>query len=338
MKRLLLISSDDEYVINIIGTLTEEISEDYQIEVITDMEYLKSYTKTPHKVDTLLIDESLMAIYPEGQSVAHKYLITETDRIGANVISKYSGVQGIMKILGTDYLRRSKRDDDVGKTRIHDIISIDNPNMNTVAAITIAKHLSAYGRKVLYISANNLQDFNVYMKEREVYSGIEEAMVIKAIVKGITGKLEQLVKNDDFDYIPQFKHLLSSYDMTSGTMFFIAEEIKKLDIYDDIIIDHPYGFSAETVTRLENSKSIVIVSNQNEDTKRILDKFLDNTKEVRENSVIICCSGEHEGTFAKENTFCGVNVCERLGKINPDKTIEELVEMKAFRDTAEALL
>ena len=342
MKNLLLVSLDKEYVINILGTLTEEISEDYQIEVITDSVYLESYVQTPHKVDTLLIDESLLDVYPNNQSIGHKYLITETDKIGANVISKYSGVPGIMKILGADYMRRSKRID-AGKTRIHDVISVNDLKIKTIAAITIAKHLSAYGRKVLYISADNLQDFNVYMKDKESFAGEEEALSIKAVIKGITGKLDGLVKNDDFDYIPQFEHLLSSYGMTSGAMLCIAEEIQKFDIYDDIIIDHPFGFSVDTVTRLENSKSIVIISDQSEDAIRKIEKLLDNTKEVTENSTLVCYPYENESSniFSSDKTFCGLNICETREKIDikdNSNIIEELVEMKAFRDTAEAIL
>lgn len=346
MKKLLLVSLDKEYVINILGTLTEEISEDYDIEVITDSEYLESYVQTPHKVDTLLIDESLLGVYPgNNQAVAHQYLITETDKIGANVISKYSGVPGIMKILGSDYLRSSKRAD-AGKTRIHDIVSVEDPKIKTIAAITIAKHLSAYGRKVLYISADNLQDFNVYMKDKDSFAGEEEALSIKAVIKGITGKLDGLVRNEDFDYIPAFEHLLSSYGMAPGSMLYITEEIQKFDIYDDIIVDHSFGFSVDTVTRLENSKSVVIISDQTEDAKRKLEKLLDNTKEVKENSLLVCYPHEDGDSdiSSAEKTFCGLNICESLKRIdsnavdNNSNIIEKLVEMKAFRDTAEALL
>lgn len=341
MKKIVLVSLDKEYVINILGTFTEELSEDYQIEVITDNEYLESYLQTPHKIDTLLIEENLLGVYSSNnQAVGHKYLITEADKIGANVISKYSGAPGIMKILGADYLRRSKHED-AGKTRIHDVISMDDPKIKTIAAITIAKHLSAYGRKVLYLSADNLQDFNVYMKDQDSFAGKEEALSINAVIKGITGKLEQIVKNEDFDYIPQFEHLLSSYGMEPGTMMNIAKEIQRFDIYDDIIIDHPFGFSADTVTRLENSKSIIIITDQGEDAKRKIEKLLDNTQEVKENSLLICYPYD-SSSMSAEKTFCGVNICENIRKIDLNNRntsiIEELVEMKAFRDTAEAIL
>ncbi|RKM53851.1 hypothetical protein D6853_15040 [Butyrivibrio sp. X503] len=333
MKTLLFISFDEEYVVSVLGTLARKISEEYQLDIITDKDYLTSFFEKQHKIDTLIIDEKIQIDIPSNQAVGRLYVVTETDAIGAYLISKYAGAQGILKILGSGYKRRSRGSVNNGKTRVHDIVSIDDTGIKTIAALTIAGQLVKFGRKVLYLSADNLQDFSYVMKEKDAFSQEEEALILNAVSKGITGDFSKLVKNENFDYIPQFKHLLSSYGMSSATVFQLAEIIKGLEIYDEIVIDHPYGFNADSITRLENSKSVIIITDNKESSDRKLKKLLENTREVGENSLIIY----HSDDAADEvHSMYGVNICEKIKDISGG--IEELIENKILRDTAEAIL
>lgn len=337
MKTLLFISSDEEYAESIMGTLSREISEEYRLEFITDMEYLDSFFEKQNKIDTLIMDEKVQKEIPPNQVVGRVYVVTETDAIGATIISKYAGARGILKILGSDYHKRGRALVTAGRTRVHDIISISDADTKTIAALTLAGQLAKFGRKVLYLSADNLQDFNRFMIEKDCVSQEEEALILNAVSKGITGNFSRLVKNESFDYIPQFKHLLSSYGMSSATIFQVAGIIKGLDIYDEIVIDHPYGLNAESTTRMENSKSVIIMTDKKESSCRKLEKLLDNTREVRSNSLLVIVSGKGEDNAPEhERSMFGVSICEEIEDISGN--VEELVENKVLRYTAEAIL
>ncbi|RKM57760.1 hypothetical protein D6856_13980 [Butyrivibrio sp. XB500-5] len=336
MKALIFVSCDEEYAESVVGTLSREVSGEYKLEVITDMDYLNSYLETSHKIDTLILDEKLRKDF-SNQAVSHLFIVTETDMIGADIISKYAGAQGILKILGSKYLRRRKGSEQNSRTTIHDIVSISDTEIKTVAALTIAGQLVKFGRKVLYLSADNLQDFNYAMPEKECYSEEDHALIINAVSKGITGELSKLIKNNGFDYVPQFRHLLSSYGMTSSTIFRFAEIIRRLDIYDEIVIEHPYGFSADSITRLANSKSTIIITSNKDGANRKLEKLLDNTREITENSLLVMYSenGKYEINESEKSMY-GVNICEKIKDVSG--SIEDLIENKVLRDTAEALL
>ena len=60
MKKLLLVSTDEEYVTSVLGNLAYNISDEYSIEVITNIDLLSSILGTNNKIDVLLIEEKLL--------------------------------------------------------------------------------------------------------------------------------------------------------------------------------------------------------------------------------------------------------------------------------------
>ena len=155
MKRLLLVSTDEEYVTSVLGNLAYNISDEYSIEVITNIDLLSSILGTNNKIDVLLIEEKLLPYVANSNIFGRVFVITETDGIGANIISKYAGALGITKIMGQAYLKKSD-DSRAGRTKIHDVVCVDNPDMKTVTALALSEQLAKFGRKVLYLCAENL--------------------------------------------------------------------------------------------------------------------------------------------------------------------------------------
>ena len=335
MKRLLLVSTDEEYVTSVLGNLAYNISDEYSIEVITNIDLLSSILGTNNKIDVLLIEEKLLPYVANSNIFGRVFVITETDGIGANIISKYAGALGITKIMGQAYLKKSD-DSRAGRTKIHDVVCVDNPDMKTVTALALSEQLAKFGRKVLYLCADNLQDFYSVKKFKESSLAMEEqALIINALLNGNSRELDRVIAKDSFDYIPQFEHFLSSYGMDSAAIFRVADEISKMELYDEIVIEHPFGFTLDSITRIENSESVILVTGRGERTLGKLKKLFDNTRGVAKNCVLVCYpSSEIDGC----RELLGVTVCEHIDSTCKDMSLDAIVEGKMFRATAEAVL
>ena len=337
---ILLVCSDEEFVTSVEGSLAKNILETYRLEFITDMGYLKSYFERPHSVDILIIEEKLFPILPQNQIAKKIYIITETDKVGANLISKYLGAQGIIKLLGPAFMSNESGGKQA-KTRIHDVIALDSLRFKNIASLAIAAQLAKFGKKVLYICAENMQVFNsgLYAGKNATIAREEQALAINAVINGDVRGIDALIQKGEFDYVPQFNHFLSSYGLNASAVFALAEAIAKLEIYDEIVVEHPFGFLQESVSRLEKSKSIVIISGQDKDSCDRLKILFDNTRDVFENCVMVC----YPYVSAQRSYFERVEggndiICERIENLSEESDLRELVENRIFRRTAEAIL
>ena len=337
---ILLVCSDEEYVASVEGYLAKSILKNFRLEFITDQEYLMKYLEVPHKIEVLVIEDKLLPLFPQNQSLGKVFIITESDKIGANQISKYLGAQGIVKLLGPAYMTNEAGGEQL-KTRIHDVVALNNPAFKTLTALALSAQLANYGKKVLYLSADNMQTFGdvLFEGENTVISQESQALAITAIINGDIRNRDTLITKGDFDYIPQFGHFLSSYGMSAATIFSLAEAIRRLEIYDEIVIEHPFGFVADSVARLEKSKSIVITTGQDKISYDKLKMLFSNTREVEDNCVLVCFPYEKAAPdfVGKMDEDKGI-VCERIGTLKAIGSLKELVEKQVFKSTAEAVL
>ena len=339
-KTIMLVSTDNEYVTNVEGTLSRSIKETYRLEFITEIEYLNQYLQTAHKIDVLIVEEMLLPRFSINQSISKTLIITDTDKMGASYINKYLGAQGIIKLLGPEYMS-SEAGGEQPKTRIHDVVALEQPAFKTVAAITLASQLAVFGKKVLYLCAENMQCFNSVLSngEKLAVSQESQALAINAVISGDDRGLDTLIQKGKFDYMPQFSRFLSAYGITSDMIFALAESIGKLEIYDEIVVEHPYGFAPNSISRLERSSSIVIASGQDKNSIEKLNILFENTRGVADNCVIVCYPFESAAPDYLDEQY-GDNgiICERIRTLKGIGTLNELVENRVFRSTAEAVL
>ena len=337
---ILLVSFDEEYVTSVEGYLSKNLLESFSLEFITQIEYLTEYLKAPHKIAVLIVEEKLLSFFNNNQAVARTLIITDTDKIGADLVSKYTGAQGIVKILGPQYMSV-----DAGgerpRTNIIDVVSTNQPAFNTLAALAISSQLAGLGKKVLYLCAENIQCFNssLFKEGDALFSQEAQALAITSIINGDMSRMDGLIQEGVFDFIPQFDRFLSSYGLSSEHFYLLAEIIAKLEIYDEIVIEHPFGFSAGSIARLEKSRNIVISSGQDKLSHDKLEVLFDNTRGVHEHCVIACYPYDTTATdylseLDKDNSM----ICERIEAVDEMYTLRQLVEKRVFRNIVEAIL
>ena len=339
---LLTVSLDEEYIANIEGTLSEQLADGIRLEFISDSEYLDTYLATPHKVDVLIIDEKLKERLSNNLLCARAILVTEKDAFGKDYVNKYDGAQGILRLLGAEYIRKESGDARA-KTVIHNVIAACDCEAKTRISLALAWQLADFGRKVLYISARNVQDFYYELfpgrGDQDLYFAKEaEALMLSDRERLSTSEIAPSVVKGKFDYYPQFNRILSAYGIDASRISKVADVMKDTGIYDDIILELPSELDSEVVARLERSHSVVVIASDNAKSAHNLKMLFDSTRDIASKSVVVELGEKGNPEMEAYIIEKGSVICERVATDLKDFVFAEGIDNRYMKDTAEAVM
>ena len=156
-KKILLISLDREYTEKVEGKISFLLNEYSKLEIIDSREYLTEYLQSDHpKIDVLIADESVYVDAIKVQPADKSYRLVEGDR-EADSVSKYEADEGIVNVIGKEFLKTGERVEET--THVINVVSVDGGSGKTKAALGITAQLAAQGYRVLYMDAENVQNF-----------------------------------------------------------------------------------------------------------------------------------------------------------------------------------
>ena len=285
-KKILLISFDKEYVDNILSELPFVLNDSSELIVISNEEYFSEYCKQGHtKVDVLIADENISrdALFSQPANITY-YLVENTE--AKNTISKYDATDGIVNKLGEEYVTTVQ--EDAGKTKVIDVCAASGGCGKTKAAIGIAARLSQMGYDVLYVDAEEVQNFYEFLPENLKSDWAEAAMAI-AFMNG--GAIDMLIKNirkTTFDYIPAFKDPLYAYNISLQAYYDMVNEIADREMYDYIVVEHAAGLSKELAKHLSDSKMLAMCTKDIAGEPKRVRRFVGNLAGFGGQCVVIC--------------------------------------------------
>lgn len=285
-KKILLISFDKEYVDKILSELPFVLNDSSELIVISNEEYFSEYCRQGHpKVDVLIADEyiSREALFSQQADTTY-YLVENTE--AKNTISKYDATDGIVNKLGEDYVTTVQ--EDVGKTRMIDVCAASGGCGKTKAAIGIAARLSQMGYDVLYVDAEETQNFYEFLPENLKEDWAEASLAI-AFMNG--GALDMLIKNirkAAFDYVPAFKDPLYAYNISLQAYYDMVNEIAGREMYDYIVVEHTPGLTKELAKHLSDSKMMAMCTKDIAGEAERVKRFVGNLAGFGGQCVVIC--------------------------------------------------
>ena len=138
MKRntILVVSSDIEYVTSIECILATELDYKYNLEVITDKDYLEEYLEEAHKIEVLIIEDNMMSAFSDAQIVGRAIIISDGES-QENVINKLDGAEAILRNLGARYLKATSQMGNI-TSKVIDVVSVSGGSGKTITALGIA--------------------------------------------------------------------------------------------------------------------------------------------------------------------------------------------------------
>ena len=289
-KKILLISFDKEYVDNILSELPFVLNDSSELIVISNEEYYVEYCKQSHpKVDVLIVDENISreSLFSQPADTTY-YLVENTEE--KNTISKYDAADGIVNKLGEDYAITMQ--DDAGKTKVIDVCAASGGCGKTKAAIGIAARLSQMGYDVLYVDAEEVQNFYEFFPDSLKSDWAESALAIAFMNGGAPDVLIKGIRKLALDYVPAFKEPLYAYNISLQAYYDMINEIAGREIYDYIVVEHVAGLTKELAKYLSDSKMIAMCTNDIAGEPKRVRKFIGNIAGFVGQCVVICNSDE----------------------------------------------
>jgi len=338
-KSILLVSTDEEYNLNIETKLAMQLSLDAELEIISDPLYLEEYQKKPVKVNLLIVEEKSVSMIGNNLQ-ADKVLLLSEDTIlrNDNRISKFGGAQAIIRTLPADLIRSGMLSS--RKTHIIDVCSLQGGSGKTAAAICSGIRLAQKGKKVLYVNLEPFQHFyNLLSANNERWYMTDKLIHAIAMNPHMAADcaLDEII-HDRIDMLPQLKGLTGTYQITFTSLLALVDELAGRQIYDYIIAEFPEGMTSEIQMRLFSSENILVTMLQNKDSVERIKAFSEIMKTLSGQLYIVCgrYDKDRSDDIKEVTQRLGYPICEYIPQFE-QYNIESLLAGECYKNTAAAI-
>lgn len=266
--RIVVADADVNYVMAFQLKLIEQFYDKINLEIITDKNYYKEFFATHQKIDILIVSGDLYDLSVRRHNINSVFILSEDyeTNIETNaytkVIYKYSSIKEIINIV------QSNSDDilnfeesGVNNTQVVLVTSAAGGVGKTTVAIGLAVSL-AEENKVLYINSEQIHSFQHLFKDKTTVSG----NIYMSLLNSKNLKFEEIkeyIRNEGFDYIPQFRASLLSLGIKPDIYQKLIMEVKASREYDYIIVDSDNVFDENKVNMMEIADKVIVVTKLN---------------------------------------------------------------------------
>ncbi|MCR5669764.1 MAG: AAA family ATPase, partial [Butyrivibrio sp.] len=239
---------------------------------------------------------NMLASFSEAQIVGKIFVISDKEPEERSV-NKLDGADGILKKLGSGYLKASSQAGNI-KTSVIDVASICGGCGKTRVAIGIAKALCDMRKKVLYIDAENIQNFYEILEPdnaegRKYIEGAQANELLTPDSCRLSDIDEKIVK-DKFDYLAPLKGSLMRYQLCADMLVTLAETAAAENVYDYIVLEHGTGYDARFLERLNRAEKIVLCKSAGSGFTARCENFLSDIRQFEGQMVIAEAAEEPE--------------------------------------------
>ncbi len=291
-NRIVIVCLDEEYIQSLEYKLTEAMGTNNSVEFITKYECFREFIAYLQEVDLLLVQEELYQEAIARQSFRKVYILTENEQMAElekgnkKYIYKYSSIRKMMDAMDAHDLtgHEGKTQED---TKLVSVYSVNGGSGKTTAAVGIAAALASDGYKVLYMSSECFQDYQLLLEEEAVMPneiGYRYALDSEQILP----EMLEHIRQKGFEYFPPFVKPLASYKITPKAVFRQAEAICAQKRYDYLILELSPEMDQEKMEILMKSDRIVLVTLQDAKAVAKLQLLTDELTELSGQCVLLC--------------------------------------------------
>lgn len=349
--RVIIADLDPSYVVPLQLRFIEEFFNKIDLEIITQRQCFEKVFLTPQTVDVLIVAEQLFNTDLLRHDIRNLFVLAESDVNNSNLkevnyLARYSAVKAIFsEIVGKSYPAFNLGEDDKGQeTQIVLITSAAGGVGKTTVALGVSASLAKSYKRVLYIDAEWMQTFSLYLnnpapiKTSELY-----AKLITGNCDHLYEDIAAVIREEGFDYLPPFNAPILSLGLSYRIYSQIAEAAKKSKKYDYIIIDTESSYDEEKARLINISDRVIVVTRQTKTVVHKTNRLYESLSGTESDKYICICNdfdtnGENYLTNASEIMRFEVNdYIQRMSAIEK-KTIDGLAKEKDIQRVAYLLI
>ena len=328
--RFVIVDTDETFVLKIQDKLEEKISNDTEIIIVTDMQFLKELFSVPQKIDAMLIRKDLYYQDLEKHNSDSICIVTDSlEECNAHAdgykkfIYRYSPISEFVSKL-TKELRFDDADEknDNDLCRVISVVSPCGGAGKTVFSLALCNALLNIGKKVLYIDASNAQSSSYWLNQ-----SVKKVDDMNLLDDLLDCTIDNVISSNGFDYVKPFNVLLTSLGITSSAYLSVIESVKNGQNYDCIVIDT--DFSAETTSVLANSTDVFVLALQDAFSIEKLRKFMKSVDCMNFDKYKFVCNQYKDD---KKDFFKDLKDIGEMRYIVPFVNVSDKSDLKAIAD------
>lgn len=330
--RIVIADLDENYILPLEENLLNVLSEDTDIELITDQSYLDAFLVKPTEIDLLIVSSELFRVHGQFQYTGYVIVLTETlEESFANCnisgIYKYTSISEICKQAITileNLINKETRGNN--KTEIITITSASGGVGKTTIAASLCLCLEKRIGGVLYINAENVNTFQYLLQNKAT---IEDSFLYAISERSSFDDLKAAIKKEGFDYLPPLGRGLVSIGQTKEMYLKVIRDAKDSGEYNYIVVDTDSVLDEVKISLLTESDRVFIISSNSKASVVATKEMLKNiSHKGNDKFVMICndCTHERSTSFNDKDFSGDFDVIEHIEHINDIEvmSIEEL--------------
>ncbi|MCD7751932.1 MAG: AAA family ATPase [Lachnospiraceae bacterium] len=310
------------------------------ISVFTSAEKLEQALET-NRYDIVLLDPDISAERLYLSNVRMTVCLYSEEAVNtalyadALMVSKYQRVSNIYKEMIKKFSEIAGYVPELGGNQVTRMIGVYSPaggSGKTIVALAIAARMASLGKKVLYLSCEQLyspEKIFPYREEgnTELVAALDGGAVFEL-------KLQGLVKSgsNNVSYIEGFQRIVDYCDVDYEEMSAILKNIRKTGLFDEVVMD--MGSTVDTLTKavIAESDKLVIVNRpgtfaarkmelfsrqaliaENQAKLFLVNNFMEsNTKVAVDLQAVTIGTVHHYGNLAEESVIQAINMNKEI--------------------------
>ena len=296
--RVIIADEDAGYIIPLQHKFAIEYADVIDLDIITERDYFLTLFSKPQNADVLIISEGLYDSSVQRHNISNIFVMMDgdaddsaTSELNINRLNKYTSVKEIFnEIISKCSVTLNLSNVEKKETQIILVTSASGGVGKTTVALGIAGCLTRNYKRVLYINACNLQNFQFYMNNSEPVSSPEIYARLLNAGENIYSDLKHVIRKESFSYLPAFKAALMSLGLNCSVYEKIVLSAKNSSDFDYIVVDTESAFDECKADLINISDKVIIVTDQSSIGVMSTNNLVTNVNGIASDKYVFVCN------------------------------------------------
>lgn len=344
---VIIADADEKYLMPLELKFIEELGDKIELEIITDQAYFKEYFSVPQKAEVLILGETWYSREIQKHNLANIFVLTEqavageTGELNINQIFKYTNLKEIFNEIIFKASNLLSDNAANRKTQVVLAYSAIGGAGKTTVALGISACLAQAYKRVLYIDAEYMQNFQYYLADK-TYASDEIYHELSDKNDQIYHNIHSQIRNEKFDYLPPFRASLSSLNVSYSFYAHLINTIKATKDYDFVVVDVDSVLNDEKTMLFGVADKVLVLVLQDGYAAAKTDALLNNINcSDTEKYLFVCNKFKKNGASAlpedKKTKVAISELVEWIGDADA-LTVERMLGVEGFQKIAYALM
>lgn len=344
--RVIIADEDENYIIPLQFKFVTDFFNKIDLEIITDRAYFDEFFSKPQNAEILIVSDNLYDSSLQRHNIQNIFVMMEipddggTGELNINQLFKYTSIKEIFnEIIGKSAGALNIAAVEKKETQVILITSAAGGVGKTTVAMGVAACLAQNYKRVLYINASRLQNFQNMLDNKTVLTSPEVYSKFLNPREIIYADFAHVIRKEVFNYVPAFKASLLSLGLEFSVYKSIVLSAKKSEEYDFIVVDMENSFSEEYTELLDVADRVIVVTTQTMQSVFHTNLLVANVNGINSEKYIFVCNdfnAEDENALIRpemEMKFTIENYVEHVSMIDKVK-IKDYAKIQGMQKTA----